>query len=131
MKSNNFLIDTLNEDTEEDPSSPPWPKIWNKPNASAEGELMIERNCHYCSHSSIENFKRLLRKNDVNMFFSPYLNFSITNEIQAQESIIDFIDQLNKIIASNNEVLKIMKLIKRSNSDHLQLRPFSRNRTNS
>lgn len=65
---------------------------------------MIERNCHYCTSESIENFKRLLRKNDISMYFSPYLNFSINNEPQAQDCILDFIDHLNKIIASNNEV---------------------------
>jgi hypothetical protein len=67
----------------------------------------------------------------VSMYFSPYLNFSITNEIQAQESIVDFIEHMKQIIASNNEVHKIMKMFKRSNSDHLKLRPFSRNRTSS
>ncbi len=79
---------------------------------------------HYCSGmgDDIESFKKLLRKNDSAMFYSPYLNFDITREIQAHDNIKKFSDQL-KMIEKNNSLIKIYK---RSSSQQIKFRALSR-----
>ena len=90
---------------------------------------MIERNEHYCSHESISNFKKLLKKNDMQMFFSPYLNYSITNEVKAHYYIRFFVDQVNDIVEANDEINHYMRVFTRSQSEVVpQLHKVGQNR---
>jgi ribosomal protein S21 len=114
--------DTLNEENEDENSSPT-SKRKNMKDLS-EQDLLIERNVHYCSHSLIEIFKRLLRKNDTSMYFSQHLNFSIINEVKAHEQIENFVGQLEKIVEDNNDIQRMLKIFKRSNSDKVKFKDF-------
>jgi len=60
------------------------------------------------------------------MFFSPYLNFSITNQVQSQDYLQKFVQSLPAIIESNTELQKMLRIFKRSNSDkEISFRTYS------
>ena len=71
---------------------------------SNDADLLIERNVHYCTMESIDYFKKLLRKDDIELLACPHLNFSITDEKQSKQCIASFIDTLFKIKKENEDI---------------------------
>ena len=80
---------------------------------------MIERNAHYCKPIYIDNFKKLLMRNDKALLHTDSLNFNITKEKKTQEKVQHFIAVINSLAEGHRmdtQINKAVWMLKRSNS---------------
>jgi len=68
----------------------------------------------------VENFKFLLKSNEQNLYINPNLNFDITDRVESQHNIRSFMKDIAYLM-QNNEITKIVKILKRSNSTMQQM----------
>lgn len=82
-----------------------------------EAKLLCQRNRHYCSDSLIKKFKRLVRVDCAELYFTPLIALpDISDEVSCQDRVAEFVDFMDTKVWPNyhefhtNTMLKTRRL---------------------
>ena len=90
-----------------------------------EALLLSQRNHHYCNHTLIKNFRRIVRTDNAELFFSKNMSLKdITCEKQCRDQVnelINLVDQklYPEYIKFHNEVVQPVKTMSRRKNHQL------------